>query len=75
MKMAKKTALQKGLTAIATIILDQLDRLPPTVAKSKRKDLHRIAVNASRRAKRGKRSPLSRTRVPRPSTRSRSKTA
>jgi hypothetical protein len=71
----KKTAFEKGISEIATIVLDQLEKLPPDVAKAKRAELHRIAVNASRRAKSEKRSPLSRNRATHPSTRSRAKTA
>jgi hypothetical protein len=47
----KKTAFEMGISEIATIILNQLEKLPPDIAKAKRAKLHRIAVSASRRAK------------------------
>ena len=71
----KKTAFEKGLPEIATVILDQLDKLPPRVAKAKRAELCRIAINASRRVESERRSPLSRTRATRPLSQSRAKTA
>ena len=71
----KKNTFEEGISEIAGIILNQLDTLPKETAKAKRAELHRIAVTASRRAKTGKRSPLSRTRATRPSSLSRAKTA
>jgi len=71
----KKTELDKAAEKLATIILAQLDTLPPDVAKAKRKEFHQMAVRASRAAKTGKPSRLRRNAVIRPSTRSRAKTA
>ena len=54
----KKTELDKAVERAAKIILDQLSTLPPEIAKSKRLELERMAVKASRAAKVGEYSRL-----------------
>jgi hypothetical protein len=71
----KKTEFDKAVERAAKIILDQLNTLPPQVAKQKRRELEQMAAKASRAAKNGRRSRLERTQATRLSARSRAKTA
>jgi len=70
----KKIEFDKAVERAARIIQEQLETLPVEVAKEKRKELHAMAIKASRAAKNGKRSRLQRTGATRLSARSRAKT-
>ena len=59
MMMAKrKIEFDKAVERAARIILDQLSTLPPEIAKPKHLELERMAVKASRAARVGKHSRL-----------------
>jgi hypothetical protein len=73
--MSGKSRFDKAVEKAAKIIQAQLDTLPADLAKSKRQELSRLALSASRAVKNGKRSPLRQTSAIRPSSRSRAKTA
>ncbi len=53
---SRKSKLDKATDVVAKIIQEQLDTLPPSVARAKRRELHDLAATVSRVSVRGKRS-------------------
>ena len=71
----KRSKIDKAVESVAKIIQAQLDTLPPSVAKAKRKELHQLVLRVSRSSSRGKSSRSARTGDLRPLSRSRAKNA
>jgi hypothetical protein len=72
---SKKSKLDKATDIVAKIIKEQLDTLPSAVAKTKRKELHDLALRVSPSSGRGKRSQQPQSAGPRQISRSRANTA
>jgi hypothetical protein len=72
---SRKSKLDKATDIVAKIIQEQLDTLPPNVARAKRRELHALAAKVSRVSVRGKRSRQSQNADPRLVSQSRAKIA
>jgi hypothetical protein len=72
MTKTKNAKLQKVLDVIKKFFESQISKLPPDIAKVKRKEINKILSSATR-PDRKKRSKTSGTRAKRPSGRSRAK--
>jgi hypothetical protein len=64
-EMTKKNNLDRAVKRTADILLAHLSTLPRAEAKTMRKEVHRVAVKASRSASRGKASKSPQTTGPR----------
>jgi hypothetical protein len=74
MTKTKNAKLQKVLNVIKKFFEGQLSKLPPDIAKVKRKEINQILSSATRPARK-KRSKTSGTRTKRKSSRSRAKSS